>query len=618
MPDQVDVNVTPDKRQLFIQHEKLLLATIKASLLHMFNGTAGQYEYNNRDATAARMPVAKVESTCINDAGDTSVLQQPYAAPPISVTSSVAQGRSLITSVLGNFRSRFAKNKIAEQKNVAGKVQTGMDKFTFKLLKASGDQEQDDSVAGNLPLAEKEDVLLQHGKLETVEAKARDGDGPSANNQGTNRNDGHSLTKHTTVVEREAREESPVIDVDSDYGINHAVTDQVSSCNIVKERCITEEGPASKKRFKEKHNAVSGCFQGSWQAQSISHSPEKMKLQVSEGLEDNRFQEQDHASIDEDRNCEMRAPQATVSKPLDQSPDLTLGLENGGGETSKQNLDDSPSSNQNSQTKSQKVQSQNDVKYRPSVVIPFDMHKLREHIRTREMPSQKDSHDDNGIRGFRAKIEPAQNKDAEDELGRNISKDMFNNMKILGQFNLGFIIARLDEDLFIIDQHATDEKYNFEKLQREHCLKGQRLIRPRPLELTAVSESVLIDNLEIFNKNGFDFIIDESKAPTERVKLVSLPTSKNWTFDVGDIEELIFMLSDTPGTVCRPSRVRNMFASRACRMSTMIGSPLSQSQMTKLVCHMGEIEQPWNCPHGRPTMRHLINLRRIQTNNATT
>lgn len=53
----------------------------------------------------------------------------------------------------------------------------------------------------------------------------------------------------------------------------------------------------------------------------------------------------------------------------------------------------------------------------------------------------------------------------------------------------------------------------------------------------------------------------------ERVKLVSLPTSKNWTFGPGDIEELIFMLSDCPGVMCRPSRVRQMFASRACRKS---------------------------------------------------
>lgn len=56
------------------------------------------------------------------------------------------------------------------------------------------------------------------------------------------------------------------------------------------------------------------------------------------------------------------------------------------------------------------------------------------------------------------------------------SKEMFAKMEIIGQFNLGFIIAKLNSDLFIIDQHATDEKYNFEMLQQHTVLQGQKLI----------------------------------------------------------------------------------------------------------------------------------------------
>ncbi|XP_048465586.1 mismatch repair endonuclease PMS2 [Rhincodon typus] len=181
-------------------------------------------------------------------------------------------------------------------------------------------------------------------------------------------------------------------------------------------------------------------------------------------------------------------------------------------------------------------------------------------------------------------------------------------MEVIGQFNLGFIITKLDSDLFIVDQHATDEKYNFEMLQQHTVLQSQKLIVPQSLHLTAVNETVLMENLDIFRKNGFDFIINEEAAPTDRVKLVSLPMSKNWTFGPQDIDELIFMLSDMPGVMCRPSRVRQMFASRACRKSVMIGTALHISEMKKLVTHMGEIEHPWNCPHGRPTMRHLANL----------
>lgn len=53
---------------------------------------------------------------------------------------------------------------------------------------------------------------------------------------------------------------------------------------------------------------------------------------------------------------------------------------------------------------------------------------------------------------------------------------MFKEMEIIGQFNLGFIITKLKSDLFMIDQHATDEKYNFEMLQRNTVLQGQKLI----------------------------------------------------------------------------------------------------------------------------------------------
>ncbi|XP_050096666.1 mismatch repair endonuclease PMS2 [Anopheles aquasalis] len=212
---------------------------------------------------------------------------------------------------------------------------------------------------------------------------------------------------------------------------------------------------------------------------------------------------------------------------------------------------------------------------------------------------------------FKSKINPTSNKAAENELQTEITKADFGAMEIVGQFNLGFIVCRLGDDLFIVDQHATDEKYNFEDLQRTTVLQNQRLVVPQPLELTAVNEMVLIDNLDVFEMNGFKFEIDGAAATTRKVRLIAKPFSRNWEFGKEDIDELIFMLQDAPGTVCRPSRVRAMFASRACRKSVMIGTALSMREMERLVRHMGEIEQPWNCPHGRPTMRHLVNLAMI-------
>ena len=63
--------------------------------------------------------------------------------------------------------------------------------------------------------------------------------------------------------------------------------------------------------------------------------------------------------------------------------------------------------------------------------------------------------------------------------------------------------------------------------------------------------------LELFEKCKFplkfrfDFDVDESADPTQRVRLISMPVSKSWVFGKDDIEELIFMLSDQPGVLCR-------------------------------------------------------------------
>lgn len=85
-----------------------------------------------------------------------------------------------------------------------------------------------------------------------------------------------------------------------------------------------------------------------------------------------------------------------------------------------------------------------------------------------------------------------------------------------------------------------------------------------------------------------------SAPPTKKVRLLCKPFSKNWEFGREDIDELIFMLQDAPeGSMFRPSRIRAMFASRACRKSVMIGQALKKSTMELLVKHMGEIEQPW-------------------------
>jgi DNA mismatch repair protein PMS2 len=55
-------------------------------------------------------------------------------------------------------------------------------------------------------------------------------------------------------------------------------------------------------------------------------------------------------------------------------------------------------------------------------------------------------------------------------------------------------------------------------------------------------------------------------------------------------------------------RVRAMLASRACRSSVMIGRALTTGQMHAILAHLSNLDSPWNCPHGRPTLRHLASV----------
>ncbi|KXH56517.1 DNA mismatch repair protein MutL [Colletotrichum salicis] len=223
-------------------------------------------------------------------------------------------------------------------------------------------------------------------------------------------------------------------------------------------------------------------------------------------------------------------------------------------------------------------------------------------------------------------IEALKAEDAEAALSLIISKSDFAKMTIVGQFNLGFIIAVRhaardqdgdaigDDELFIIDQHASDEKYNFERLQSTTVVQSQRLVHPKQLELTALEEEIVMENVPVLDVNGFKVSVDSSgdQPVGARCKLLALPLSRETTFTLSDLEELISLLSDhhltEVSSAPRPSKVRSMFAMRACRSSVMIGKALAQRQMEKLVRHMGELDKPWNCPHGRPTMRHLSGL----------
>ena len=224
-------------------------------------------------------------------------------------------------------------------------------------------------------------------------------------------------------------------------------------------------------------------------------------------------------------------------------------------------------------------------------------------------------------------------------------------MQVIGQFNLGFILARCSRNhLWILDQHACDEKYNYEQLCKKTVIHEQPLLRPLPLELTPSDEACVLDHMDVFEANGFRFVFDPTAPIRHRLSLRALPHSgahegrKAVQFGPSDVSVLCSILTEgssydagsggtgTDGNgmhgnnavrrhagkaspldasdrlLARLPKAIAMFASRACRTSIMIGTALSQKEMEGVVRKLAKVDMPWNCPHGRPTMRHVVDV----------
>ena len=158
------------------------------------------------------------------------------------------------------------------------------------------------------------------------------------------------------------------------------------------------------------------------------------------------------------------------------------------------------------------------------------------------------------------------------QLTRVVSKQDFAQMNVVGQFNLGFIIAQLGaSDLFIIDQHAADEKYRYERLRRLTRTQQQPLLTPLPLHLSPTQSALLADHLPVFTAHGFSFAWSGGSVGDGVVDgLVGLPWSKDKQFGVSDVHELLELVGEGVRAPVLP-KLLSVFASRACRSAVMIG-----------------------------------------------
>jgi len=216
---------------------------------------------------------------------------------------------------------------------------------------------------------------------------------------------------------------------------------------------------------------------------------------------------------------------------------------------------------------------------------------------------------------------------------KTFDKTRFSDMKILGQFNKGFIIALLKDELFIIDQHAADEKFNYENLISNAKIVKQPLILPLPIINLSLAEKITAyENRHLFSNLGFDIKLQNDNA--EKLVTLTIPTIYNYRFKNDDfssiyrkveIEKTKFDFKKKIEEEMDENEIYNKenknnysninilisepvlhhIATKACRSSIMVGHSLDLKKMKNIINNLEKCLSPWNCPHGRPTIRFL-------------
>ncbi|XZH21180.1 DNA mismatch repair endonuclease MutL [Clostridium perfringens] len=176
----------------------------------------------------------------------------------------------------------------------------------------------------------------------------------------------------------------------------------------------------------------------------------------------------------------------------------------------------------------------------------------------------------------------------------------FPKLRVIGQFNKTYILAEYDSTLYLIDQHAAHEKILFEKYSSDISKKKVE-IQPLmiPLVITLPTEDYLYydENKEIFEKAGFKI----SDFGDNSIRIEEVP----YFLDKLNPTELITSMINNLKKMGTGETVEvkyNKIASMSCRAAVKANDVLSILEMENLIEDLRYINDPFHCPHGRPTI----------------
>lgn len=172
--------------------------------------------------------------------------------------------------------------------------------------------------------------------------------------------------------------------------------------------------------------------------------------------------------------------------------------------------------------------------------------------------------------------------------------------QILGQiFDTYWLIAFKDK-LFIMDQHAAHEKVKYERLVKElknKTVTSQQITPPVVLHLDSKEEQALLSYRDYFTSLGFEI----EEFGTGSVAIRSMPVDLYGCEEMEFFREVLDELCENP-MKDQPDVILNKLASMACKAAVKGNNGLTFEEVSALLDEMLTLDNPYHCPHGRPTI----------------
>ncbi|MDR2943891.1 MAG: DNA mismatch repair endonuclease MutL [Methanosarcinales archaeon] len=175
---------------------------------------------------------------------------------------------------------------------------------------------------------------------------------------------------------------------------------------------------------------------------------------------------------------------------------------------------------------------------------------------------------------------------------------ILDNVHVVGQISALYILAEKDGGLLIIDQHAAHERIFYDIIKKREDCSVQELISPVVINLTPKEKALMDEYIPYLEEIGFG--ISEFGDYSYAVSFVPVVFGK--MEDISAVHDFIADLLSF-GKVKDETGARETVAKRtACRAAIKAGASCNQLQMEELVRQLKLAENPYSCPHGRPTI----------------